>query len=83
MCCCQFALNNCNVLLELQSFRPTSQVDFFTIGNDFLDERVAVRHFPRRGKYYDVLLDSQECKQLDSSWFFGVIGSAVGKKGSL
>ena len=68
--------------LELQSFRPTSRMDLFTVGNDFLDGRIAVRHFPRKGKHDDVLLDSQECNQLVSSLFFGVVGSAVGKNGS-
>ena len=42
--------------LELQSFCPTSPMDLFTIGNDFLDGRIAVRHFTRKGKHYDVLL---------------------------
>ena len=68
--------------LELQSFRPTSRMDLFTVGNDFLDGRIAVLSLPRKGKQYDVLLDSQVCNQLDSSWFFGVVGSAVGKNGS-
>ena len=68
--------------LELQSFRPTSRMDLFTIGNDFIDGRIAVLSLHRKGKQYDALLDSQVCNQLDSSWFFGVVGSAVGKNGS-
>ena len=68
--------------LELQSFRPTSRMDLFTLGNDFLDGRIAVLSLHRKGKQYDVLLDSQVCNQLVSSWFFGVVGSAVGKNGS-
>ena len=86
MCCFQFALKNCNMLLcrswNCRVFAQRHGWTCFTIGNDFLDGRIAVRHFPRKGKHYDVLLDSQESNQLDSSWFFGVVGSAVGKNGS-
>ena len=86
MCCFQFALKNCNMLLcriwNCRVFAQRHGWTCFTIGNDFLDGRIAVRHFPRKGKHDDVLLDSQECKKLGSSWFFGVVGSAVGKNGS-